>query len=249
MILPPCETKGRFTNIEFLLAKFEIAMDYNEISESNKSYQYRDKNQDQSPEYFKVTYPMPNGEQSEDLTTELNKTIAAGSSMDSSMVGISHCRSFSALASSSEMIEKNSIIENLPTNQDSGVYTVISTPKGGDDESAKAAEELNDSPVVLGWYSYNKQNGSKLIVVGSDDIIQNDAVSPNTVASRTLVLFTNTWLFNSDVSMGIGNKSNSYDTMHFDDAKQATSALRIFIVIPIVLAVLGLAVWLKRRYA
>jgi len=248
MIIPPCDTKGRFENIEFLLAKFEISMDYNQISESNKSYQYRDKDQSQSEDYFKVTYPMPSSDQSEDLTTELNQAIANGQTMDSSMVGISHCRSFNALTNSSELIEKNSIIENLPTSQDSGVYTVISTPMGGDDETAKTAEGLNNSPVVLGWYSFNKQNGSKLIVVGSDDIIQDEAVSPNTTASRTLVLFSNTWLFNSDVNMGIGNKSNSYDTMHFEDANQAKSAIKTFFVIPGVLAVCGLAVWLKRRY-
>lgn len=249
MIIPPCDTKGRFENIEFLLAKFEISMDYNQIGESNKSYQYRDMDQSQSEDYFKVTYPMPSSDQSEDLTSELNQTIATGLTMDNSMVGISHCRSFNALTNSSELIEKNSIIENLPTSQDSGVYTVISTPMGGDEETAKTAEELNNSPVILGWYSYNKQNGSKLIVVGSDDIIQNEAVSPNTTASRTLVLFSNTWLFNSDVNMGIGNKSNSYDTMHFEDAKQATFAIRFLFIIPAVLALCGLAVWAKRRYA
>ncbi|MBO4878395.1 MAG: Gldg family protein [Ruminococcus sp.] len=248
-ILPPCETNGRFENIEFLLAKFELAMDYNQISESNKSYQYRDQEQNQSADYFKVTYPMPSGEQSEDLTTELNTAIAGGTTMDSSMVGISHCRSFSALASSSELIEKNSIIENLPTSQDSGEYTVISTPMGGDEETAKEAEALNNSPVILGWYSYNKQNGSKLILVGSDDIITDQDVSPNTIASRTLVLFSNTWLYDSDVDMGIGNKSTSYDTIHFEDAKQATFALNAFFVIPALLALCGVAVWLKRRFA
>ena len=49
--------------------------------------------------------------------------------------------------------------------------------------------------------------------------------------------------------MGIGNKENSYDTMKFDSAEQATSTIRIFMIIPVVLAVAGVAVWLKRRYA
>lgn len=249
MILPPSETEGRFTNIENLLAKFELSMDYNQISESNKAYQYRDQDNMQSPDYFKVSYPMPGEDQSENLTSELNNTIAAGNTMSSDMAGISHCRSFSALTSSSEMIEKNSIIENLPTSQDSGEYTVISTPMGGDKDTAKEAEALSNSPVILGWYSYNKQTGAKLIAVGSDDIIQNEAVSPNTVASRTLVLFSNTWLFNSDISMGIGNKSNSYDLMHFDSAEAATSAMNRNFIFPAILALCGLAVWLKRRYA
>ena len=49
--------------------------------------------------------------------------------------------------------------------------------------------------------------------------------------------------------MGIGNKSNSYDTMHFADAPEAESVLRIFTIVPIVMALIGVAVWLKRRYA
>ena len=49
--------------------------------------------------------------------------------------------------------------------------------------------------------------------------------------------------------MGIGNKANSYDTMHFESSEKATSVLRIFTIIPIAVAIVGVAVWLKRRYA
>ena len=49
--------------------------------------------------------------------------------------------------------------------------------------------------------------------------------------------------------MGIGNKSNSYDTMSFADAQEAESVLKIFVIIPVVVAIIGVGVWLKRRYA
>lgn len=67
--------------------------------------------------------------------------------------------------------------------------------------------------------------------------------------TQYLAIFSNTWLYDTDIEMGIGNKSNSYDTMTFADADEAESVLRIFVVIPVCVAVAGVAVWLKRRYA
>ena len=64
-----------------------------------------------------------------------------------------------------------------------------------------------------------------------------------------LTLFSNTWLYNSDIDMGIGAKSNSYDTLTFDDADDAARTIRLFFIIPALFGLAGLAVWLKRRYA
>ena len=153
------------------------------------------------------------------------------------------------------MIEKASVIENLPQSADSSVYTSKSTPMGGDSDTQKEAEYLSDSPLVFGYYSYNKQSGAKLFVMGTDEAVSNSAsdvnnpITYNLSGTRNLALFSNTWLYDSDVDMGIGNKSNSYDTMHFDSAEKAESVLRIFTVAPIVIALIGVAVWLKRRYA
>ena len=153
------------------------------------------------------------------------------------------------------MIEKASVIENLPQSADSRNYTCKSTPAGGDSDTEKNAESLTNTPLVLGYYSYNKQSGAKLFVIGSDEAIDNSSSDVNNIVTynlsgtRNLALFSNTWLYNSDVDMGIGVKSNSYDTMHFDSAEKAESVLKIFTIAPIVIAVIGVAVWLKRRYA
>ena len=64
-----------------------------------------------------------------------------------------------------------------------------------------------------------------------------------------LLTFSNTWLYDSDVSMGIGNKLNAYDSMTFSDASHAKKVLASFIIIPILLAAAGVAVWLRRRHA
>lgn len=245
MVLPPCETEGRFENIEYLLSKFEISMDYNLVREKNADWQYRNLDSEQDDRYFRVSYPSTTEDYSEDLTTDLNQLITSGMYI----AGIGNTRSFKEISSDSELIEKASIIENLPLSADSTEYTTISEPMGGDDYTASEAKSLSKSPLVLGYYSYNKQTGAKLFVIGSDDSLDNDRVTISIYGTRMLSLFSNTWLYDSDIDMGIGMKSNSYDRMEFEDAQQAANTINLFIIIPIAVAVAGVAVWLKRRYA
>lgn len=244
MLLSPSDTKGRFENIEFLLAKFEIGMDYNILKEKNTKWQLLDLNSKQVDNYFTVTYPAKSEDYSEDLTTELNTLIADGT-YDS---GVSNIRSFYELTSSGAMIEKASIIENLPTAMDSNEFTVISEPMGGDSITAAAAKEKSNQPLVMGYYSYNKQTGAKLIVIGCDEPIDDNLHIPS-FGTRRLVQFSNTWLYSSDIDLGIENKFNSYDTMVFANGDEASAAIRLFFIIPAVFAIFGLCVWLKRRYA
>ncbi len=244
MLLSPSDTKGRFENIEFLLAKFEIGMDYNILKEKNSKWQLNDINSVQSDTHFVVTYPTKAEDYSEDLTTDLNMLIAEGAYES----GVSNIRSFYELTASGAMIEKASIIENLPTAMDSSEYTCISEPMGGDALTAADAKEKSNQPLVMGYYSYNKQTGAKLFVIGCDEPIDDTLYIPS-FGTRRLVQFSNTWLYSSDIDLGIENKFNSYDTMVFADGAEASRTINMFFIVPAVFAVLGLLVWLKRRYA
>ncbi len=245
ILIPPCDKKGRFENIEYILEKFELSMDYNIISESNTQNQLLDNDSKQNDRFFRVSYPAFSEDYTVDLTTDINTLVANGTYS----AGVSNIRSLHESGVDSGMIEKASIIENLPASADSYEYTTISTPMGGDDETAEEAEALTEQPICMGYYSYNKQTGAKLYVIGTDSAIDNDEVSFYTYGTRMMTLFSNTWLYDSDIDMGIGNKANSYDTMHFESSEKATSVLRIFTIIPIAVAIVGVAVWLKRRYA
>lgn len=244
MLLSPSDTEGRFENIEYILAKFELGMDYNIIKEKNSKWQLRDNNSELSDNCFTVTYPSKYEDYSEDLTTEINTLIANGTYES----GVSSIRSFHELTSSNALIEKASIIENLPTDMDSNEYTIVSEPMGGDSDTANEAKEKTQKPVVMGYYSYNKQTGAKLIVVGCDEPIDDELTIP-TYGTRRLIMFSNTWLYDSNIDLGIQNKFNSYDTMTFKDGKDASRAIQMFFIVPAVFALLGLCVWLKRRYA
>ncbi len=270
MILSPCETEGRFKNIESLLSLFELGMHYNTVCEKDPLLipqsvsdisrilpdDYSGLDDSRLPEilkhFVKVSYPSPAAESTVDLTTDLNTTLSQSANSNSKeviMSYVSNSRSFFETVMSGEQIEKYSIIENLSMDAEQSTYTTESIPMGGDADTAEVAEELSNCPLVLGYYSYNKQSGAKLFLIGCSDALINDKWTPATTGTRTLALFSNTWLYNSDIDMGIGAKSNTYDTLEFKDSDDASRTIKLFFIIPAAFLAAGLAVWLKRRYA
>lgn len=248
-LLAPSETEGRFRNIESILTDFGIIMDYNIVTETNASNQLRDRNDLQSESFFRVQYPAATEDYSEDLTTDINYLVEEKGELSG---GITNTRSFTTIPETSfanaGFVEVGPLMRNCPNAE--GAYTTVSKSVGGDETTKKEADEkLSDTLLDFGYYSYNKSNGSKLIVVGSTDIIDADAIAPSVSGTQMLVTFTNTWLYDSDIAMGIGNKINSYDSMHFDNAASAQSAMIAIILIPIALIIVGVLVWLKRRHA
>jgi len=240
----PCDTKGRFNNLDKLLEKFKLGIDYNYVTETNSVNQLQDRDAKQSDNYFRVQYTPATEDFTEDLTTDINYLIEQGDYI----AGISNTRSVYEYADDSAYIEKSPIVQNI-LDATTSKYTTLSTPMGGDSFSSDEAEALTGEALYFGYYSYNKQTLGKLILFGTTDVMDIDKVYPTISGTQYLAIFSNTWLYDTDIEMGIGNKSNSYDTMHFADAEEARSVLRIFVIIPIVVAVIGVAVWLKRRYA
>lgn len=246
-LLAPCDTKGRFRNIEGLLEDFGIIMDYNYVTETNAANQLQNQEMKQSEEFMRVEYTKLSEDQTQDLTSEINYLVENGELID----GISGTRSFALIPETSFKnaadVEVMSIVGNA-VNMD-GSYSTKSTPMGGDAETVAEAKKLSDMNLDYGYYSMNKRSAAKIIVLGSTDVIDIDKISPSVSATQMLLTFSNTWLYDSDIQMGIGNKLNAYDSMKFRDANHARSVIVIVIVIPIFVAVLGVIVWLKRRHA
>lgn len=88
-----------------------------------------------------------------------------------------------------------------------------------------------------------------MVVFGTTDIINSNGVSVSVNGSTYLALFSTTWLYDTDIQMGIGNKLNSYDEMSFKDASEASGALAVIIIVPLLVAAAGVIVWLIRRHA
>ncbi|MDE6780373.1 MAG: GldG family protein [Ruminococcus sp.] len=240
----PCDTKGRFNNLDKLLEKFLLGIDYNYVTEKNSVNQLNNREAKQSDNYFRVQYTPATEDFTEDLTTDINYLIGQGIYI----AGISNTRSVYEYTTENAYIEKSPIVQNI-LDATTSKYTTVSTPMGGDAVSGDEAETLTGEALYFGYYSYNKQTLGKLILFGTTDIMDTENISFTISGTQYLAIFSNTWLYNTDIEMGIGNKSTSYDTMHFEDATEARSVLRMFVIIPIVVAILGVAVWLRRRYA
>ena len=260
-LLDPCDTKGRFYNIEAVMEEFGLILDYNIVTETTAANMLYDPNQEQNENFFRVEYPAGsnyNSEFTQDLTSDLNITIDSGYVI----AGISYPRSLTEIPEDSfpaaSYIERSSIIKN--TTGADGAYTTVSKAMGGDTDTAKEADEkLSGIPLDFGYYSFNKKTGAKLIVIGTTAPIDSEVCTPtvelaadkietsSTSGTRTLTVFTNTWLYDSEIQFGVGNKINSYDSMVFRDSKDATGVIAALYIVPAILAVIGIAVWLKRR--
>jgi len=251
MLLAPTDTEGRFRNIEDLLGDYGIEMDYNIVTETSAANQLQDKNYEQNENFIRVEYPAATGDYTEDLTSELNYLVENGEYI----AGLAGTRSFALMSEvtfeNSANVEVSPIIRNVATYDSDGnqKFTTKSTPMGGDDVTKAEAEKHSDEQLDFGYYALDRVTGAKLIVTGSTDIIDKDVIAPSLSASQMLLTFSNTWLYDSDISMGIGNKLNSYDSMTFKDASHAKRVLASMIIIPTALAVIGVAVWLKRRHS
>ena len=128
--------------------------------------------------------------------------------------------------------------------------TTKCTPMGGDTTTAEFIEEkLEGLRLDYGFYSYNKVSGAKLFVLGSNDIINPDYLPSQPVASTTLTIFSNTWLYDNDIEMGIGNKATAYDYMEFKDEKEAKHVMALTAILPVAILIFGILVWIKRRHA
>lgn len=246
----PCETKGRFRNLEKVLSHYGIEMDYNIVSDTYSSNQLNDNTDTQNPNYFRVSFFQRSKDDgyTQDLTTDLFTLIN-----DFALTaGTYNTRSFGILPETqfdAANIEVCSLMTNVT--DDGGEYKTVSTPMGGDETTADFAEkELSGTLLDLALYSYDRISGGKLFVMGSSDLVD-PTMTPKKgeLAASYLVLFSNTWLYDSDIDMGIGNKANAYDTMIFKSAKEAKRVMALTTILPAAIIIFGVLVWLKRRYA
>lgn len=241
--IPPVDSDGRFENIEDILEEFELGIDYNIVKETSSAKMLNNKDYEQDEYVFQTEFTPTTDEYTVDLTSGILELMEEGSLIS----GISNTRSLYKIDGGSAFIEKSSLITTAY--DDELGYTTVVESLGGDKSTMMENEELNNIMLELGFYSINKQTGSKMIALGTTDVLDQDAISASVSLSQQLVLNSVVWLYNSDIDMEIGTKSNSFDYMSFDSAEKAEATLRIFTIVPICIALIGLAVWLKRRHS
>lgn len=259
MFMAPCDTEGTFDNIESILYDYGLTMDYNLVRETNTVNELNDRKNQQLPEFMRIHYMTP----SEDLKVDLTTDVITLCNEGGLTAGISNTRSIGRIDDDKfpqyDQFERASIIENIPEEQADAsstdemtsnvTYSTESIAMGGDKSTAAQAERLTGQQLAYAYYSHNKQNDSKLVVFGSTDMIDGDMLSDSVSATNMLALFSNTWLYDTEVSAGVNIKKEAIDQMTFKDSKEATTAIAITVIVPVCVAIFGVVVWLRRRHA
>lgn len=232
-LMSPDSSTERYTNIEDLMFRYNLAMDYNRLYES-------DKNKIVNNDKYTIAVSLPEAAENSDvdLTTDLNTIIEQGI-----YPYMCESRTFKTVTGPDSMIvQTGSLLQADVYSVQNTSATIKSEPYGGTEKV-----ELGNT-LDLAYYAHNTQNDSKMIVMGNAEFMDDEHVSAGfTIIPLYLCLSSITWMYDSDVDMEIEDKTRSFDNMVFDDANQAKSVMAIMIAIPIVFVVCGAGVWLKRR--
>ena len=233
--MSPQEGKFRYSNIEDILAEYDITMDYNKVYETN-SYMHIPDDQ------YTINVTLPDA--TDDMTVDLTKDINSQDGINPYMCA---SRSFAVFnGDNASVLETASIMQTAKyTGKDGNSnYTAASEVFGGDDADPNPPTGCLD----LAFYSFNKQTNSKLTVFGNADFFDDEQVEKGyTIVPLYLCLSTISWMYDSDTDMKISDKNRSYDSMKFSSESEANNTLKIFIIAPCIVAAFGVLVWFRRR--
>lgn len=235
LLMTPNEAAVSYRNYERLMQSYCLAMDYNRIYESDNG---RHKNDD--PYTFMCNLMPAAPDAADDLTAELINGEKGGL-----LTYMPASRSFYSIYGSNY---SSLSIDTLISTE----TTAVAEPFGGTIEDP---EKVEGKELSVAMYSVDTlRNNSKLAVFGSaeflTDAVMNDAgmkdffVMPTYLFSATI-----TWMQDSEIDVNIPNKETTYDTIRVGSSKEATGLLVVFIGYPLLIAVTGVIVWLRRKDA
>ena len=90
------------------------------------------------------------------------------------------------------------------------------------------------------------------MVMGNAEFIDDSNVSQDyMIIPVNLMLSTISWMYDSDLDMdmGIAAKESTYDSFVLNSENAANTTNIVFTAVPFGVALIGLIVWLRRRYS
>lgn len=123
--------------------------------------------------------------------------------------------------------------------------TAVGEPYGGVSDDP---EERNGEMLLAAYSQSNGRNESKMAVFGNAEFIDDTHVADETVIIPVyLLLSTISWMYGSDMDMGIATKTSSNDYISLQNEGFAQTLIIVLTLIPVVIMVVGVGIWLKRR--
>lgn len=234
LLMSPNSDETTYDNLVDLMHEYCIGMDYNRIYETDSSKHV-------SGDKYQIMVNLVDISSLEDDQKEgLTDLTSALIDEDSLIPYMPASRSFFQYMG--DNYSELHICPLIETNE-----TAYGEVYGGNEV------DPNDISGVLDLAAYSEdptRNNSKLVVMGNAEFIDDENLQEDYVIVPVyLYLSTITWMYNSDVNMGIGAKEKTYDYMTLKSEKEANSVLRVLCAAPIVVAAAGVLIWVRRRHS
>jgi len=230
LLMSPNDADIDYTNIEDIMNQYGIGMDYNIVSETDSSKHV-------SGDDTTIMVNLVDVSETDDKSiTDLTSPLISGDSITPFMTA---SRSFFEYQG-----ENRSDLTICPLIE---TYdSAIGKPYGGTEADPDEIAGI----LYLAAYSENIINDSKLVVMGNANFIDDQNLEDGyEIIPLNLYLSTITWMYNSDIDMGIASKIRTYDYMELKSKEDTNFVLITLYAAPVIVAAAGLLIWLKRRHS
>ena len=237
-MMTPNADKKPYTNLERLMGTYCIGMDYNRISETDTA-----RHASNDPFTFMCDLQMASDAGEDDNNDGVPDGDVTYELMNNGLP------TFMPASRSFYSIYGNNYTACSIATQIATASTAKAEPYGGTYEDL---DEVTGQQFSVAMHSKDSmRNDSKLAVFGTAEFMTDESMSSTEyfINPVQLVAATITWMYNSDVDMNIANKARTHDSLYVNSSKEASGLIALFIGFPIVVALIGVVVWLRRKDA
>ncbi len=224
LMMSPNGGSFAYTNLEAVMQDYGFYMDYDRVYETDASYHISGDNTTIQCELNE----LDSDSEAADLTSAL-----VGEGLYTFMP---ESRSFRYDSDGGKFT-----IVPMITTYDSAV----GEPYGGVSDDP---EEIDGSMMLAAYSQSNGRSESKMAVFGNAEFIDDTHVTDETVIVPVyLFLSVISWMYGSDVDMGIASKTDSMDEISLQEQSFAQGLIVVLTVIPLAIMAVGVGIWIKRR--
>lgn len=228
IMLSPNGGEFDYDNIQKLLESFCLKIDYDYIRET-------DSDNHMSGDDTAIVCSIAEQEEDTDLYADIQSLI------DSDFITyMPKSRSF--------VIDVNH--ENYPAVEAGALLTTTETAVGEPYGGTYDTDPLEGYSLELALYSKDVgRNNAKVTLFGNAEFIDDEHIQDvSYMSSYYVYLSTITWMANQNLDMGIGDKAAAVDYMSLTE-DSAYTLIFFFIALPVVIMLIGVGIWMKRRHS
>ncbi len=248
LLMSPNQSNEDYENLLEIMHEFCLGMDYNKITETDESRHISGDNSTILVELYNLNEEQENG------STGLEGFVSDDLNLDNEKL---------TDLTSTLIEEMSSFIPYMPASRSFFNYngdnyaslnicpliktydTAESIQYGGNEET----EFMMNPPFYLSAYSEDPtRNNAKLVLMGNAEFIDDEHLAEGlTIVPLNLYLTTISWMADSNIDMNIPAREKTYDYMTLESKEDTNFIIGIMVAAPIVVALAGVLIWLKRR--